>query len=85
MSNRTTRSRNAPPASPAPPPSSAPSAAASPPSSPPSRPGDPSRNEGPAPIPSASILQGRDMVVIEHNGRLYQLRKTRQGKLILTK
>jgi len=25
------------------------------------------------------------MVVIEHNGRLYQLRKTRQGKLILTK
>ncbi|MEO8135891.1 MAG: hemin uptake protein HemP [Betaproteobacteria bacterium] len=36
-------------------------------------------------IPSASILQGRDAVNIEHNGRIYQLRKTRQGKLILTK
>jgi len=38
-----------------------------------------------APIPSASLLKGRDCITIEHNGRLYQLRKTRQGKLILTK
>ena len=46
----------------------------------------PARNtDAPAPIPSASILQGRDAILIEHNGRLYQLRQTRQGKLILTK
>jgi hemin uptake protein HemP len=31
------------------------------------------------------MLQGRDAISIEHNGRLYQLRQTRQGKLILTK
>ena len=36
-------------------------------------------------IPSATLLQGRDSITIEHNGRLYQLRQTRQGKLILTK
>lgn len=36
-------------------------------------------------IPSASLLKGKDVVTIEHNGRLYQLRKTKQGKLILTK
>ena len=42
--------------------------------------------DGPAPlIASATLLQGRDTVTIEHNGRLYQLRQTRQGKLILTK
>jgi hemin uptake protein HemP len=44
----------------------------------------PPNTDMPAPIPSASILQGRDAVSIEHNGRLYQLRQTRQGKLILT-
>ena len=38
-----------------------------------------------APIPSAMLLQGRDSITIEHNGRLYILQKTRQGKLILTK
>ena len=38
-----------------------------------------------APIQSASLLQGRDAISIEHNGRLYQLRRTKQGKLILTK
>ena len=49
-------------------------------------PPQPVRNtDTPAPIPSASILQGRDAISIEHNGRLYQLRQTRQGKLILTK
>jgi hemin uptake protein HemP len=38
-----------------------------------------------APIPSAMLLQGRYSITIEHNGRLYVLQKTRQGKLILTK
>ena len=37
------------------------------------------------PVPSAQLLQGRDSITIEHNGRLYVLQKTRQGKLILTK
>ena len=37
------------------------------------------------PISSATILQGRDAINIEHNGRIYQLRQTKQGKLILTK
>jgi len=36
-------------------------------------------------VPSDQILQGHDAVNIEHNGRVYQLRRTRQGKLILTK
>jgi hemin uptake protein HemP len=36
-------------------------------------------------ISSAEILRGHDAIDIEHNGRIYQLRRTRQGKLILTK
>lgn len=36
-------------------------------------------------VKSATLLQGRDAITIEHHGRLYQLRQTRQGKLILTK
>lgn len=40
----------------------------------------------PAPhVQSAALLQGRNVVHIEHNGALYQLRSTRLGKLILTK
>lgn len=40
----------------------------------------------PAPqVHSAALLQGRNVVHIEHNGALYQLRSTRLGKLILTK
>ena len=35
-------------------------------------------------VESASLLQGRDEVVIVHNGREYRLRLTRLGKLILT-
>lgn len=31
-----------------------------------------------------SILQGAQEVAIAHNGRIYRLRKTRNGKLILT-
>ena len=38
-----------------------------------------------APVPSTTLLQGRSVVQIEHNGALYQLRSTRLGKLILTK
>ena len=41
--------------------------------------------ESAAVIRSSTLLQGRDAITIEHNGRLYQLRQTRQGKLILTK
>ena len=38
-----------------------------------------------ATITSDQILKGADAINIEHNGRVYQLRRTRQGKLILTK
>ena len=38
-----------------------------------------------ATIASDQILKGADAINIEHNGRIYQLRRTRQGKLILTK
>ena len=34
---------------------------------------------------SSEILQGSEMVLIEHAGETYQLRVTRQGKLILNK
>ena len=46
---------------------------------------DNSRDAAAAAIPSSAILKGRDAINIEHNGRIYQLRKTKQGKLILTK
>lgn len=36
-------------------------------------------------ISSEDLLAGRLEVMIEHNGDLYRLRHTRQGKLILTK
>lgn len=36
-------------------------------------------------VASAALLQGHNVVHIEHNGALYQLRSTRLGKLILTK
>ena len=35
-------------------------------------------------IDSAQILRGSQEVAIAHNGRLYRLRNTRNGKLILT-
>lgn len=34
---------------------------------------------------SHELLQGRNAIVIEHNGSAYRLQTTRQGKLILTK
>lgn len=36
-------------------------------------------------LPSAALLQGQRAVAIEHNGAIYRLQTTRQGKLILTK
>jgi len=45
---------------------------------------------GPTPLPgsmidSTALLQGSKAVTINHNGELYRLQATRQGKLILTK
>ncbi|AOW14090.1 hypothetical protein LPB72_15425 [Hydrogenophaga crassostreae] len=37
------------------------------------------------PLPSEAVLRGHSAVEIEHNGQLYRLQTTRQGKLILTK
>jgi hemin uptake protein HemP len=46
----------------------------------------PSPTEGLPPIVSSqAVLQGRPSVAIEHNGAVYRLQTTRQGKLILTK
>ncbi|MGM9426651.1 hemin uptake protein HemP [Hydrogenophaga sp. MI9] len=40
----------------------------------------------PSPVlDSQAVLQGRSSVAIEHNGAVYRLQTTRQGKLILTK
>lgn len=36
-------------------------------------------------IDSRALLNGRDTVDIAHQGEMYRLRLTRQGKLILTK
>lgn len=36
-------------------------------------------------LPSAELLRGQKAVAIDHNGSLYRLQTTRQGKLILTK
>lgn len=38
-----------------------------------------------APLPSERLLRGRKTVEINHNGEIYRLQNTRQGKLILTK
>lgn len=40
---------------------------------------------GPALLDSQDLLQGQNAVAITHNGALYRLQTTRQGKLILTK
>lgn len=39
----------------------------------------------PALLDSQDLLQGRSAVAIAHNGAVYRLQTTRQGKLILTK
>ncbi|MDB6002165.1 MAG: Hemin uptake protein hemP [Rhizobacter sp.] len=36
-------------------------------------------------LSSESLLQGRRVIEIDHNGQCYRLSHTRQGKLILTK
>ena len=36
-------------------------------------------------LDSQDLLRGRNAVAITHNGALYRLQTTRQGKLILTK
>ena len=42
--------------------------------------------EGMSPaLTSDSLLQGQKAVTISHNGSVYRLQATRQGKLILTK
>jgi hemin uptake protein HemP len=39
----------------------------------------------PAVLASSDLLQGGRTVEIRHNGELYRLQATRQGKLLLTK
>ncbi|QCB45835.1 hemin uptake protein HemP [Hydrogenophaga sp. PAMC20947] len=36
-------------------------------------------------IQSHEVMRGQSAVAIEHNGNVYRLQTTRQGKLILTK
>ena len=42
-------------------------------------------HQNPSPLPSEKLLQGRNVVEIDHNGAIYRLQATRLGKLILTK
>lgn len=39
----------------------------------------------PAPLSSSELFQGQTRIEIDHQGELYRLQITRQGKLILTK
>ncbi len=39
----------------------------------------------PRPLESGELFGGRDEVLIVHGNETYRLRRTRQGKLILTK
>jgi hemin uptake protein HemP len=39
----------------------------------------------PQPLDSQQLLQGRRELQILHQGQIYRLQQTRQGKLILTK
>lgn len=39
----------------------------------------------PAMLDSQDLLRGQNAVAITHNGAVYRLQATRQGKLILTK
>lgn len=45
----------------------------------------PPRRETPSVLDSNELLQHSQEVVIRHEGVLYRLRRTRNGKLILTK
>ncbi len=46
---------------------------------------DVARPAPPLPLESAALFAGRDEILIAHGGETYRLRRTRQGKLILTK
>jgi hemin uptake protein HemP len=54
-------------------------------SSPSAQPALPEQRTLPRRLTSAELFAGSDQLVIEHQGAEYQLRVTRQGKLILTK
>ena len=41
--------------------------------------------QAPPRLHSHDVMRGHNAVAIEHNGHLYRLQTTRQGKLILTK
>ncbi|MBI5898849.1 MAG: hemin uptake protein HemP [Rhodocyclales bacterium] len=41
--------------------------------------------QGPRPLDSAQLFNGREEILIVHGNETYRLRRTRQGKLILTK
>lgn len=43
------------------------------------------RDSGLPSLDSDTLLRGQKAVTISHNGALYRLQTTRQGKLILTK
>lgn len=45
----------------------------------------PSSSGAPRPLDSAALLGAKGEVEIAHQGETYRLRRTRQGKLILTK
>jgi hemin uptake protein HemP len=47
--------------------------------------GDPSATRSLAPLDSQQLLQGRRELQILHQGEIYRLQQTRQGKLILIK
>lgn len=49
------------------------------------RPPMPAPSGPPKRLSSTSLLQGAPEIEIEHNGAVYRLRQTSQGKLILTK
>lgn len=46
---------------------------------------DPANTAGGPSLDSQALLQGGRAVSIRHNGEVYRLQATRQGKLILTK
>lgn len=46
---------------------------------------DPACSILPQPLDSQQLLQGRRELQILHQGQIYRLQQTRQGKLILTK
>jgi hemin uptake protein HemP len=48
-------------------------------------PGNSPIGAGNATLSSAELMRGRNMLAIAHNGAIYRLQTTRQGKLILTK